>query len=643
MNQLYHIYAGMKGGEVSNRINENMTTIKSEIERLENLIKALQPQDPTPEEPTEEVLQAINIMASPESNVIASSPMIQTIEIPITIYYGNTKLNYNLYDDGISSYSLNLGSTNIYDNNILLATVGGRRVNSQLVLVVNIQPNIEANFSYVFGITFMGVTYQKLIAFNVIASEAKSALSVELSPSSVIINESYSGSTLELANAYCNYTVHLGDKDVTQYVNCSIPIGSCLNCQGEIVDTTVYISSVDTVYGEGKGRKLFQWTNIDGQQHSEYKVTDGYVSLLFSYVKDGTLYQCIKKFNFTVNYLGTFRESIVNDIHSQVSKKVVTTLTDDGLLLTESAKTEIYQSAEKIALSAVSSGTSGMQQSYLDITESRIQSIVEDVNGNISKIEQNANEIRMGLSGAGISISAGTITLDSDNTIVKNLTATGLRIVYSGDTSSSSGTPRNKLVINDDGSITQYYPNGQPIKEERWMFDERNSITGITITYYNLYGVPIWQLGSEGYKNKEEIGNYWATEMLCFIEVSEIPKTINAKVVIDAFSGESISVNTIQRLSPTGYLSQYHSTSSGDTSGNTNYNLRWFIGIKSGQDEPNDNDLFTGYIANLSAITDITTMEGKTTRQIRVINQGNEEGSLDIEIQTNYTIKPRRT
>ena len=42
MNQLQDISAGMKGGEVSTRVNGNMYAIKTEIERLESLIKTIQ-------------------------------------------------------------------------------------------------------------------------------------------------------------------------------------------------------------------------------------------------------------------------------------------------------------------------------------------------------------------------------------------------------------------------------------------------------------------------------------------------------------------------------------------------------------------------------------------------------------------------
>ena len=70
MNQLQDISAGMKGGEVSTRVNGNMYAIKTEIERLESLIKTIQGKLPDTSEVQEEVFQGVSIVALPETPLL---------------------------------------------------------------------------------------------------------------------------------------------------------------------------------------------------------------------------------------------------------------------------------------------------------------------------------------------------------------------------------------------------------------------------------------------------------------------------------------------------------------------------------------------------------------------------------------------
>ena len=371
MNQLQDISAGMKGGEVSTRVNGNMYAIKTEIERLESLIKTIQGKLPDTSEVQEEVFQGVSIVALPETSVLATSNQLQTIEVPINVYYGRNKLSYKSYDDGKTCYAVDLGNTNIYNaKRVLVAQIGAKTVNDQLVLLASIYPNVSDVFSYEFEVIFNNVRYKKLIGFNVFESEAQSALNIDFSPSTVIITESYSGGTLEMKDAKCTYSVYLGNNDVTDKVTCSIENGS-LNCSGSVHKTnnTISIDSISAVSHDGEGCQLFKWTDINGVQHSQYKATSGYLQLLFTYTSDdGIVYRCLKNFNFAVNYLGTFKESIVNDVHEQVSEKVVNTLTDGGLLLTESARTAIIQSAEQVAISAARESVSGISNTYLEVT-----------------------------------------------------------------------------------------------------------------------------------------------------------------------------------------------------------------------------------------------------------------------------------
>ena len=459
MNQLQDISAGMKGGEVSTRVNGNMYAIKTEIERLESLIKTIQGKLPDTSEVQEEVFQGVSIVALPETSVLATSNQLQTIEVPINVYYGRNKLSYKSYDDGKTCYAVDLGTTNIYNTKkVLLAKIGAKTVNDQLVLLVSVSANVSDIFSYEFEVIFNNVRYKKLIGFNVFESEAQSALNIDFSPSTVIITESYSGGTLEMKDAKCTYSVYLGNNDVTDKVTCSIENGS-LNCSGSVHKTnnTISIDSISAVSHDGEGCQLFKWTDINGVQHSQYKATSGYLQLLFTYTSDdGIVYRCLKNFNFAVNYLGTFKESIVNDVHEQVSEKVVNTLTDGGLLLTESARTEIIQSAEQVAISAARESVSGISNTYLEVTAEQFKTVTKDIEGNTSQIKSNGQQILLALSGVSGNAAAIEMTQGSIDLVVSGLTKTGINI-QEGEINVNA---KNFFIKDGDNQIAVFSGNG---------------------------------------------------------------------------------------------------------------------------------------------------------------------------------------
>ena len=459
MIQLRDIRKGMTGGEVSIRVNGNMYAIKTEIERLESLIKTIQGKLPDTSEVQEEVFQGVSIVALPETSVLATSNQLQTIEVPINVYYGRNKLSYKSYDDGKTCYAVDLGNTNIYNaKRVLVAQIGAKTVNDQLVLLVSISANVSDIFSYEFEVIFNNVRYKKLIGFNVFESEAQSALNIDFSPSTVIITESYSGGTLEMKDAKCTYSVYLGNNDVTDKVTCSIENGS-LNCSGSVHKTnnTISIDSISAVSHDGEGCQLFKWTDINGVQHSQYKATSGYLQLLFTYTSDdGIVYRCLKNFNFAVNYLGTFKESIVNDVHEQVSEKVVNTLTDGGLLLTESARTEIIQNAEQVAISAARESVSGISNTYLEVTAEQFKTVTKDIEGNSSQIKSNAQQILLALSGVSGNAAAIEMTQGSIDLVVSGLTKTGINI-QEGEINVNA---KNFFIKDGDNQIAVFSGNG---------------------------------------------------------------------------------------------------------------------------------------------------------------------------------------
>lgn len=489
MNQLQNISAGMKGGEVSTMVNGNMYAIKTEIERLESLIKTIQGKLPDTSEVQEEVFQGVSIVALPETSVLATSNQLQTIEVPINVYYGRNKLSYKSYDDGKTCYAVDLGTTNIYNTkNVLVAQIGAKTVNDQLVLLASISANVSDVFSYEFEVIFNNVRYKKLIGFNVFESEAQSALNIDFSPSTVIITESYSGGTLEMKDAKCTYSVYFGNEDVTDKVTCSIENGS-LNCSGSVDKTnnTISIDSISAVSHDGEGCQLFKWTDINGVQHSQYKATSGYLKLLFTYTSDdGIVYRCLKNFNFAVNYLGTFKESIVNDVHEQVSEKVVNTLTDGGLLLTESARTAIIQSAEQVAISAARESVSGISNTYLEVTAEQFKTVTKDIEGNTSQIKSNAQQILLALSGVSGNAAAIEMTQGSIDLVVSGLTKTGINI-QEGEINVNA---KNFFIKDGDNQIAVFSGNGltTEVIEASNITAKNIHVSGVSGSYVDIYG-----------------------------------------------------------------------------------------------------------------------------------------------------------
>ena len=68
-------------------------------------------------------------------------------------------------------------------------------------------------------------------------------------------------------------------------------------------------------------------------------------------------------------------------------------------MLTESARTEIIQNAEQVAISAARESVSGISNTYLEVTAEQFKTVTKDIEGNTSQIKSNAQQILLALSG----------------------------------------------------------------------------------------------------------------------------------------------------------------------------------------------------------------------------------------------------
>lgn len=440
MERLDEINAGQKGKEIADYLNGNMQKIYSAISNLEEKIKNLTYYSgATPTVIEDLSVAGVVIAASPESVLLESQPIEQTVNIPITVYCGNKTLKYTGADNGSDTFALDLGTTVIYDpdSHVKYATMSASNNGTNLVITATIASSIVGSFKYEFSVVFRGVKYKKTLSFTSIIGNGEDALSIDMTPQTVILTEAFSGDTIPLDNAVTEYSAHFGSNDITSVIN--VEKVYCCNCDANInfSKRQIVLTSIGVApEGNAEGVQNYSWTDIDGTQHSENKPTNGYVTLLFTYsASDGQVYQLFKKFSFAVNYLGTFKKSIVNDINTQVSTKIRQDLNNEGLLLTEEQKTEIFQDAERIALSAATISSSGAFESYFSLTSDQIGTLMTDIAGNTSSLQQTAELLQSTIS--DVSGNTSTIQQQADiiSLITSGLTKTGIEI-----DSSSGGT-----------------------------------------------------------------------------------------------------------------------------------------------------------------------------------------------------------
>ena len=517
MENLEQISAGQKGSVVAESINTNMMKIHDAISELEDKIRRMSISQSGGTVIEEDLsLAGVVIVASPESTLAQTLSTEQVFEIPISVYCGNKQLRYDGLDDGYNSYAIDLGNTNIQDKNgITIATVSIAVRDSQIILKMSIKPNVVANFKYEFGVIFRNVRYKKVLGFTVIMGDGENAMSVDLSPTTVIVNEAYSGGTFSLKDALANYSVQLGSLDVTDITQCEVI--SAVNCD-YYLDTdkkTIQITDIKRTTLDPSATndmcETFEWTDLDGTQHSVRKPVAGNVKLLFSHTNSSNvLYQVVKTFSFAVNYLGTFKESITNDIHMQVSEKLRTELSDEGLLLTEANKTTIIQDAERVAISAATLSSSGAYQTYLEITSEQISSLISDVEGNMSQLQQTAELLQSTISDVSGNTSSIRQSAEDISLIINGLTQTGIdinggsggTITLSANTVNFVDTSGNTMAIfNETGGLTTemidashivakkievYTPNERGGYRRGVFMNEDGSLSAYSATFYDV-------------------------------------------------------------------------------------------------------------------------------------------------------------
>lgn len=199
-----------------------------------------------------------------------------------------------------------------------------------------------------FTVTVRDVPYQKSLYLSSVKDgvNGEDALAVTLSPEAVILTQSPTDGSIDLQPAYTNVKVYKGMTDVTS-------------------DATISIAETDGCEAGSPSPASIVISSLIGQPETG--------SVVISVTYQGVTVQ--KTFSFAVNYLGKFKETIENDVKTQIASKEFSYLDEDGTVHMVSGISEIIQSSDAIS--------------------QRVENVEDGLLTAQSEIKQNAESISM--------------------------------------------------------------------------------------------------------------------------------------------------------------------------------------------------------------------------------------------------------
>lgn len=159
--------------------------------------------------------------------------------------------------------------------------------------------------------------------------------------------------------------------------------------------------------------------------------------------------------------------------------------------------------------------------------------MVADGNG-YTEIGAGYINLREGVSGAGINLDGenSTITLKADKTTFQDSQGNDLAIFDDDGLQAYKVTCidenyAQRVVVDKDG-LRMYYPNGQVLKEEVFLFDQNGNVEGVETRYYNDDGTLKWAILGEGEFSKGSIETYWTAYQTCHLTTQKLVSYLNA-------------------------------------------------------------------------------------------------------------------
>lgn len=239
--------------------------------------------------------------------------------------------------------------------------------------------------------------------------------------------------------------------------------------------------------------------------------------------------------------------------------------------------------------------------------------------------------LHTGIENTGIDIEEGEITLTAGKTNFVNeegnqiasFTGNGLQsnIVECLD---DDGNLRVRL---DKDGLKMFYPNGQVMKEEIFVFGN-NGVTGAATCYYEDDGTLKWMINTEGELDQGEIDSYWSSQVSYHLTTDDLPPVVS--VVAQGKQQRQEWSNSASAISNC-TISQYHTNSAGSP-----YGGKWTKADVSSNPPASSVALLQGWI--MSPLT--ATQGGNNYTRTFYYYSGGERASTGIVFnQTPTTTK----
>jgi len=221
------------------------------------------------------------------------------------------------------------------------------------------------------------------------------------------------------------------------------------------------------------------------------------------------------------NYMYSSRQSAITITASEDGKPRITILSGIGERSLVNCTRAVLGDLSSVSDSAFG-GTLEGYGLYSDNAYLKGKLVVSD---GVSSTEIGAGyfNLKDGVTGAGIDLENGTLTLKSDKTTFKNSQGDTLAVFTDDGIQSSSlqcvDSEGNIRTVIDINGTRMYYPlqegqtEQQVMKEEIFLFDtSTGSVTGTETRYYDINGNLLWRVGQAGEFEKDDITVFWTVE-----------------------------------------------------------------------------------------------------------------------------------
>lgn len=354
-------------------------------------------------------------------------------------------------DDGCNVTTDTDGAEREY---VVITSLNGQPDSGKIGIKIGLANGDVINRELKYYVNYLGSLRNELQNYTII-----------FSPNVVILNESENG-TFDFEKHWVSFKVFKGKDDITYKTQLD-------KVAGDYDEPTGYGCVADRIE-DNDGNIVIAIQNIIGRPEK------GKIQATFKV--DG--YTIVRSIDYYINWLGTFRHTIENDVSKMIAEKTTVTVNGENVSIND-AVSQLEQTSNSIS--------------------SRVESAVTEINGNIetvekslSEISQTSNNINMAVYGddtteyiteaAGFKMATGsshTYSFDDKSDLVKRMYA-GAKIVAKIGVSAMSG------VTNAYGSLTmKLLVNGNVIGEKTFDYEYFNYDWSTLCTLEATWGITV--------------------------------------------------------------------------------------------------------------------------------------------------------